>query len=143
MKFLFNNETVPVAVPQFSVIQVVCSVDVMADLLSISTTDMGYSPEYWKETIKMRSTTNVDHLKLFRSGAKLLVRDCKEFFIYCYHYSGKDGLAAVQELKMLYAIREAKRKADAMFKLMDYREYDLPGLTWSHNFTRTQICKRV
>lgn len=53
----------------------------------------------------------------FGSGASLLVGDMpNEFFIYCLFIDGSDVTSAKEELKMLEALRKAKKHFSAMKK---------------------------
>lgn len=86
---------------QYATIGVSCSVERMAEILKavVDYRNPGNSHRSHIEDYVVTTDTNF----LFASGAKL-ARNRNNFgptfYIYCYHYSGEDGLLAMAQLEM-------------------------------------------
>lgn len=94
---------------QFSATPVVCSDKKMAEVLAANHRYPTNSAAVFLESIKNFRSGKTSYFEYcFRSGAKLKIKmGQKNFFIYSYSSDGKDGLAAIEELRMLESLRAA------------------------------------
>lgn len=116
MKFSVNTMTGKPVIRQFESVRVACSDKVMAEVLSmLPGTSVPYAEHRYHDIRRMRKDGGGE-LMMFRSGAKLHVsRERTGFSIYCYHYSGADGHAAIAELKIGYGLRDLQKQSDIMW----------------------------
>lgn len=69
------------------------------------------------------------------SGAKLYYnRTQKNFHIYCYHYAGKDGVAAMEQLKMANSIRLARKHLANMHIAMSTHKPPRMRVLYEHGY---------
>ena len=131
MKIVMKSNEVP---KQFSCIQIVCGDHVMAEMLAGSPNvwPTNYAPkvqEFLGSFEMARHGLNHPFELCLTSGAKLKVGAKKDhFYIYCYSQDGKDGLAAMAELRMLESLRHTRRHFDTLNNLMG-RDGTKPWLT--------------
>lgn len=97
---------------QYGTVQVVVGVKTMIGVVLQHDTTLGLSIESLKEALKTPG-----EFFMFRSGAKLCNVDGKKFYIKGYASDGADISAAMAELRMLEALREAKRHCNRMMVL--------------------------
>lgn len=110
-------------VAQFCAIQVICSDNVMAEILSCRREFPERHIAGFKKAIsEFRSGKESFFEYMFGSGAKLKIdRRKNRFYIYCYHYAGKDGLRAVEELKLCYDLRTVFKRMQKFEATREYR----------------------
>ena len=105
---------------QYGTVRVVVGVKTMLGIVIQHDTTHGLSIESLKEALKTSG-----EFFMFRSGAKLCSVDGKKFYIKGYASDGADISAAMAELRMLDALREAKRHCNRMMVLnQSYRVLD-------------------
>lgn len=109
MKIVF-----PDTVTQFSRIEVKASKLMMGELLHVINGDFSPSAAVYAQGMEEDNWSVV-----LASGAKLYYNHTqKTFFLYCYHYSGKDGVAAVEQLKFADSVRMARKRLAAMHEAL-------------------------
>lgn len=120
MKFMHKAEHIR----QYGVLPLTCHPKVMQALLEILDK---VNHNNARPNAKSPSSDGPCHM--FRSGSKLYWRDGKggsDYHIYCYSSDASDGLAAIEELKMAYCLRDAERNFRKMKKLMG-SDYPIDG----------------
>jgi hypothetical protein len=105
---------------QFGVIKITCSDAKMAEMLAVRTK----YPEHTRVSLlgqfsDYRSGKDSCFEFCLTSGAKLkITKPGRGFYIYSYSQNGKDALAAVEELKLLEALRAARIQLIRMYSAM-------------------------
>lgn len=116
MKFITEGN-----IKQFGCIGVVCGDRVMAELLSCNPFYRGgLGPDFYLARFAdFRCGSQSMFEWVFRSGAKLKVGDKpNRFHILGYSSDYKDGLAAMDELRLMETLRQAEKHASAMHDKM-------------------------
>jgi hypothetical protein len=106
-------------IKQFGAVVVQASDKALAGILSFATDIPFHRWVYDISLVKARGGEFV----CFRSGAKLCYStDSGEFYIYGYHYAGRDIDAAIEQLKMGHALYSADKHLGKMFGLMSQQK---------------------
>lgn len=101
---------------QFSFTKVTCLDSLMAEMLNCAPDINGVVTV--QHFVTLRETRSVNFVYTFFSGAMLKAGDAtNQFFIYSHMSDGSDAMAAIEELKMLDALRIARRHFLEMKKI--------------------------
>lgn len=101
---------------QYSLTRITCLDSIMIDMLSC-VPDQPLDISEAQVNALRNSLAPGAYIHVFLHGARLSIGAVKnEYFVQCFLPDGADGLAAIEELKMLDALRMAKRHFHAMKK---------------------------